>query len=48
VTVAVVEGELDALRFEKAPSMPVTLVLLDPQRLVAYQPNKPPAEFRRV
>ncbi len=43
-----VAGELDALHFEKAPGMPVTLVLAEPHRLVAHQPNKPPAEFRRV
>jgi hypothetical protein len=43
-----VAGDLHALDFEKAPGMPVTLVLAGPQRLVAHQPNKPPAEFLRV
>lgn len=56
VKVAIDDGELDALRFEKpaaskAASTPgaqrVTLVLTDSDRLVADQPGKPPAEFRR-
>ena len=42
------ERALGAVHFEKAPSSPVTLVLETPERLVAHQPNKPPAEFRRV
>ena len=48
VKVAVDERPLDALRFEKAPSMPVTLVLASPDRLIAHQLNKPPSEFQRI
>ena len=48
VNVAFDDGELEAFHFEKPPSSPVTLVLVDAERLVAYQPNKPPAEFRRT
>ena len=48
VKVAAGNAEIDALRFEKAPSMPVTLVLAPPDRLIAHQPNKPPAEFQLV
>ena len=58
VKVPIGDGELDALHFEK-PAMArsaasnlgeqgVTLVLTDPDRLVAHQPGKPPAEFRRI
>lgn len=48
VKVHVDDGEIEALHFEKAKAMPVTLVLASPHRLIAHQPNKPPAEFRRV
>lgn len=58
VKVPIDDGELDALHFEKpatAPNAPsnlgeqeVVLVLTDPDRLVAHQPGKPPAEFRRI
>lgn len=48
VKVAVGPRDLDALRFEKAPNQPVTLVLASPHRIVAHQPNKPAAEFVRI
>lgn len=48
VTIAVEPSEHEDVRFEKAPGMPVTLVLDGADRLVAHQPNKPPAEFSRV
>ncbi len=41
-------GELEELSFEKAPGLAVTLRLEDTDTLVAHQPHKPPAEFRRV
>jgi hypothetical protein len=34
--------------FDKAPGMPVMLVLASSERLLAQQPNKPVAEFRRI
>lgn len=58
VKVPVHEGELDALHFEKPATAPnavsspgpqgVTLVLVDSDRLVAHQADKPAAEFRRI
>jgi hypothetical protein len=35
------------LTFEKAPGHPVTLRLLPDGSLLAIQPNRPPAQFRR-
>jgi len=57
VKVPVDDRERDALHFEKpamapnapnAGDQPVTLVLVDANRLVAHQPNKPVAEFQRI
>jgi hypothetical protein len=48
VKLALEPGELEAVRFEKSPGVPVTLVLVEPERVIAHQPNKPPAEFSRA
>ena len=45
VRLAIEQSELDALRFEKPDGSLVTLAPAAPGRLVAYQPNRPPAEF---
>lgn len=38
----------ERFEFEKAPGRPVALVLVSPDRLLAYQPDKPVAEFERA
>ena len=42
------EGDVAAVRFDKAPGQSVTLRLLDPDTLLAVQPGKPNAVFTRV
>jgi hypothetical protein len=38
----------EEVNFEKAPSSPVTLRLLDKDTILALQPGKPPVHFRRT